>query len=125
MPDLTSAQLLEIRATLPDDQEPYLFSNEQLNAIYNGSGKESILRTLGWASFALGGGAALVGTVRNDEISTSGAVDAEAWRKRAQWFFDQADSEDGADEYFDLIEPGPVFCRPPELAPWDYGWPRW
>lgn len=123
---ITPAQLTEVRALIPDDSpQNQVFSDEQISAIFDGSGKGSVARTVGWACMALGGSDLIIGkNIRNDEISTQGNLTAAEWRLRAREYWGYANDEDaatGSDDYFDLVDPGPLTYRPAELAPWPVG----
>lgn len=120
---MTANQLLELRTIIPDDApifgasaDEYMLSDEALNAIFDGSGRSSVLRTAGFACRAIGNSELLIGkSIRNDEITTDGARTAAEWRQAAKQFFDEAEIEFALEnESFELIDSS--WCTP-ELAP--------
>lgn len=125
---ITQQQITEIRALIPDDAaifgtagNEHMFSDEQITAIFEGSGKGSVARTVGWACMALGGSDLTIAkNIRNDEITTAGNLTAAEWRLRAREYWGYAGAEDGPEEYFDLIDPAP-FRQHAEASPWDRG----
>lgn len=128
---MTEAQILEVRSLIPDDSSDTalrLFSDEALQAIYAGSGKESTIRTVAWACFAMGGSdLRVLSAIKNDEIETHGDRTAAEWRLRAKQYFDMANDEDGSEDYFDLVQPDPEACRSVEAMerfpfPWQPPW---
>lgn len=130
---MSDEQILEVRSLIPDDYQgygengdEYMFSEDQLNAVFDGSGRSSVIRTVAWMCFALGGSDLIVlKTIRNDEISTNGAPSAAEWRERAELFFKLADSDDGSlDETFDLYDPLDSFPHA-EASPWHWRGGMW
>lgn len=124
---MTPEQILEVRSLIPDDSSDtaqQAFSDASLQAIYAGTGKESVARTVAWACLAMGGSDLIIGKViQNDEIRTDGSKTAAEWRLRARMYFDIADEEDGSGDYFDLVDPDPEVYCPPEASPFPYRWP--
>lgn len=110
----TPNDILSVRDLVPDDspvfgddENEYLFSDEQIGRIFDGVGKGSTLRTVGLLCISVGNSEALINKViKTQDLSTDGSKLQDTWGKRGEYYIGLADEEDTAlvDSFFGIVD---------------------
>jgi hypothetical protein len=80
-----------------DNSDEYIFTDDQINAIYGGVGKNSVLRTAGFLCNTVGNSEALIlKVIQTQDLLTNGAQLQASWTKQGAAYIAMADAEDAA-----------------------------
>lgn len=110
----TPNDILSARDLIPDDaavfgenEDEYLFTDEQIGRVFDGVGKGSTLRTVGLLCITVGNSEALINKViKTQDLTTDGSKLQDTWGKRGEYYIGLADDEDAAlvDSYFNIVD---------------------
>lgn len=118
----TNYETVTAPAGHPEWTADYVYFSDLEAEAFIAQGNDSTMRAAGWAYLALAANAATTGaSIRDYDLAVDTKNRAAELRAIAQWFFDQADSDDaGSEDAFLIVQTGER-CDPwpPELAPWD------
>lgn len=114
-----STDLGKVRLLLNDIAAPWVFTDADVQAFLDLEGG-SVKRAAAQAIDSQATNEALAAKVIRDADgkSTDGAKLADAMRKHAEALRAQADVEDAADGFFEIVPGAPTCGRPPELTEW-------
>lgn len=99
----------DTEAVFGDNSNEYLFTDDQIDAIYGGVGKNSILRTAGFLCNSVGNSEALIlKVIQTQDLITDGSKLQATWTALGARYIAMADAEDTlvdeSQNYFRVID---------------------
>lgn len=119
----TADQIAAIRAIIGDDKTPYVFTDQQISAMFTAAGESLYMSSAILLERIAVDEALLYRYIKTDDLTVDGTKTAEILLKRAARLRDQAEDEDEAalSEAFTLVFPLDE-CTTPEYAEVCFPW---